>query len=157
MPRCLISGFYPKNVLKSDTKPSIQWAMRIWYIDGGVNKHGNVVLRWQHAVWLGFIVIRHILDFTAELVYEIGNDSPRHHVSSFKVNLFLPRLVVCRQPLFQPASQCCSLVSDQLCRATGHFILIFWLQPNYLVVVLSCLKFLARPPFLFRFNSFISA
>lgn len=47
---------------------------------------------------LGFIVIRHILDFTAELVYEIGNDSLRHHVSSFKVNLFLPRLVVCRQP-----------------------------------------------------------
>lgn len=57
-------------------------------------------------------------------MYEIGNDSLRHHVSSFKVNLFLPRLVVCGQPLFQPASQCCSVVSDQLCRATGHFILI---------------------------------
>lgn len=39
-------------------------------------------------------------------MYEIGNDSLRHHVSSFKVNLFLPRLVVCRQPLFQPVLQC---------------------------------------------------
>lgn len=81
-------------------------------------------------------------------MYEIGNDSLRHHVSSFKVNLFLPRLVVCRQP---PSAAVWSQINY-----VGQLGILFWLQPNYLVVLLSCVKFLARPPFLFRFNSFIS-